>query len=180
MQQSKAEEKIILQEYDYTEEESELLDLLAFDFYIATYHRTAEVNGIYLNLYQLKDGVWEDIGSMGAGVFDDTEALDGKLAVQLQEDDAVWLSVQSDDGSNVLSKLEELKIDIADKKRSEVSLHESQEIALNEETVIRIIAVDEKQRIEMELNDFYETKKFEDLDLVLAVTVTFSDQWGED
>lgn len=75
------EEKIILQKYDYTKEESELINLLTFDSYIVNYHRIPEVKVIYLKSYQLNDGEWELIGGLGDPNLEDEDDLDGRLAV---------------------------------------------------------------------------------------------------
>lgn len=165
---------------ELTEEEKDILDLfnLKYNYEIYDYNVDENVKYREINLYEFKDGKWENLGSV-SGQQDGTK---GRILMYF--DDEYTSFVVSEQDENGYTQYE-MDLDKLDGNLAKVGTHivEPTEIIYGEEIGIKIAILSSQDGVSiMKLDHFFD--KVDDFDLdkhekVYGVTIMFDDKVHE-
>lgn len=146
---------------------------------ILAFKAPKEATTLMINTYFLnKDGEWVlDLGSGGISIGPDrkpTETLQGTFTMTVKEDYSIDYHINSAGGYSMTKELDsDLEFNISAKQ----FLTNFQEIKLNEEIPVAIMAYSSGGSMRsFDLNTYYEPDVFKGIDVVQAVTLTFTDK----
>ena len=166
--------------YQLSEDQKEILEILGIsrDIQIISFTAPEDAQSLEVSAYRLTGGgEWDDIGGgkISKGGRDvPADALSGTLSIRFMEDFTIDFNISS---AGVYSFQSEPVPNSASITASGgVALDSFQEIGVNSETPVVIMAYGNIASIPAySLEDYYEPSKFDGMDIVLAVTMEFSD-----
>ena len=144
---------------------------------IISFKAPKEAISMDINVYRLRDGQnWEIIGGTGISIGKDRQPIDqliGNLTMELRENYAIDFNVNV--GGSSSFKTEEIILDTEIMMSMRKFLQDYQMIELDKEIPVALMVYtgDTSMRVFI-LQDYFEPSKFEGMDLVQAVTLTFS------
>lgn len=146
---------------------------------IFTYKAPKEAVCFKIKVCRLNDdGVWECYKDGGVSINGDiSDRLDGFVAIQLKDNYAIDFSIDS--GANYSA--DEIKIDDEILQHATIFLEEHQDIELNTEIPVALMAYDSAEVVNellyVTLDDYYDPSRLNlaDKDLVQAVVFEFTD-----
>ena len=168
--------------FELTERETYLLD--SFDLknksQIIEFNAPDEVITLSVNVYRLGDDYkWDnpDGGAISIGLErEPVQYLTGNFTMILKEDYAIDFILNSN-GGKASYKTEKIILETEATASVKAFLEEFQEIELNKEIPVALMIYDSGTAMRSySLQDYFEPEKFEGMDFVQAVTLTFSDK----
>lgn len=166
--------------YDLSEGEMYLLQSLGLDLNtnIVSFKAPEAAKSLKVNVYLLNDkGTWDVTGggqvSLGQDAGPDAR-LEGTFAMMLKDNFAISFSINTK--GRALYKTDKLDVNYEIVASSKVFLSDFQEIEINKEIPVAIMIYDSGNSMKSySIDDFFSPSKFEDMDLVQAVTLIFTD-----
>ena len=146
---------------------------------IISFHAPKEVITLKANVYKLEDNKeWSNIGGGGTSIGKDrepVEQLTGTFAMQLRENNAINFNINVSGRASYLT--DEIILDKEIMASMKGFLQEFQEIEINEEIPIALMVYDGGTEMRTySIQDYFEPSKFDGMDLVQVVTLTFTDK----
>ena len=167
--------------YELTERETELLQALGLKDRtgIMAYNPPEGAKSAAVKVYRLKeDGTW-DTGTGAALGFEASESgalRDGLFTMILGENYSIEFHI-SHDGSRMSSKSDEIILDTESIASTTGFLENAAEIELNQEIPVAFMVYDSGGHMPgASVENFFDPSDFQGMDLVQAVTLTFSDE----
>lgn len=166
--------------FELTERESILLQSFGMqnNSQIISFKAPKEAISLIVNVYYMKDGSnWESIGGGAVSIGKDRQPIDqleGTFTMLLKDNYAIEYNINC--GGRGSYKSDGLPTE--DKFSSSMIsfLREFQEIELNKEIPVALLIYDNGSSMESHsLEDYLDPSKFEGMDFVQAVTLTFSE-----
>lgn len=166
--------------YELTERDAYLLQSFGMEnnSQIIAFNAPKEAITLRVNVCRLKDdSQWENIGDGAISIGTEripTELLTGTFAMLLKENYGVDFHINCN--GIVSYKSNEIDFDKEYIVSSKVFLTEFQEIQLNKEIPVALMVYDNDSSMRAySLQDYFEPSKFEGMDLVQVVILTFTD-----
>jgi len=168
--------------YELSESENYILQSFGMDgnSKIISFNAPKEAITLNVNVYRLENNRnWYNIGGGGVSIGIDrepTEKLTGTFTMQLKENYVIDFNINSSGRASY--KTDEILLDSKVVTSVKGFLEEFQEIEINKEIPIALM-VYARSGTSMRycsLQDYFEPSKFDGMDLVQVVTLTFSDQ----
>lgn len=146
---------------------------------VISFNAPKDALSLDVTVYRLGDGgSWDNIGGGGISIGTDrkpTEQLTGTVTMQLKEDYSIDLHVNSAGTAAYIT--DPLSLEGEAMASLTGFLQKFQTITLNTEIPVALMVYDSGSRMKSyALEDYFEPSKFDGMDLVQAVTLTFSDQ----
>ncbi len=167
--------------YKVSESDTYLLDSLGIkmDTNIVSFKAPKTARGLNINAYILNDdGTWKDAGGLGISLGQDADAderLEGTFAMLLKDNYAIDFNINTNGRSSF--KTGALDVDFEMMASAKGFLTEFQKIEMNKEIPVALMIYDGGNSMRTyEMEDFFSPSKFEGMDLVQAVTLTFTDE----
>ena len=166
--------------YELTARESYLLQSFGIDnnAQIIAFNAPKEAISMEFNVYRLKDGAWESIGGGAVSIGKErvpSEKLTGNITMLLKDNYALDLHVNCDGRSSFKTNPIDLNSEFM--ASAKVFLTEFQKIEINKEIPVALMVYDSGSTMRSySLQDYFEPSKFQGMDLVQAVTISFSDE----
>ncbi|MEK4424673.1 hypothetical protein [Solibacillus sp. FSL K6-1523] len=167
--------------YELSESDAYLLQSLGLemDANILSFKAPKTAKGLNVNAYVLNnDGTWEDIGGVGVSLGQDTgtdERLQGTFAMLLKENYAIDFNIHIN--GRFTSQTEALNVNFENMASLKGFLTDFRKIELNKEIPVALMVYDGGDSMRSyEMEDFFSPSIFEGMDLVQAVTLTFTDE----
>ncbi len=166
--------------YGLSQSEHYVLEMFGMDksSQMLSFNAPAEALSLKITVYHLKGEQWKEVGGGAVSLGEDREvgrSLQGTLAIELRENHVVDFTVDTMVRAAFTSK----EIQSAGEERTQAVgfLQDFKEIELNKEIPIALMVYDDGTSIrELSLDYYFEPSMFEGMDLVQAVTLTFSDE----
>lgn len=170
--------------YELSQKEAELLQAFGLNIHnnaqVISFKTPKETKAVEVNVYVLKDGTsWETIGGTSMFANDEIhlEQLSGLFSMILRENYAIDFNLILSGGGGVAFKSEAIEDYSGHKASIKGFLPAFQEIELNKEIPVAIMVYDEGTTMRGHVPEHYYTPSvFEGMDMVQAVTLTFSDK----
>ena len=167
--------------YELTDKESYLLQSFGIenDSQIIAFNAPKEAISMEVNVYRLKDYAdWESIGGGAISIGEEripAEKLTGVFTMLLKENYSIEFNVNCCGRASF--KTSQTDIDRKYMAFAKAFLIEFQKIEINKETPVAIMVYDSGTSMRSySLQDYFEPSKFHGMDLVQAVTLTFTDK----
>lgn len=167
----------------YNLSESEKYILQAFEMegssQIISFHAPKEATTLNVNVYRLEDNKsWNNIGGGAVSIGTDRkpiEQLTGTFTMQLKENYAIDFNINS--GGRASYKTNEIILDSEIMTSIKGFLQEFQKIEINKEIPVALMVYDSGTSMRSYfLHDYFDPSKFDGMDLVQVVTLTFTDE----
>jgi len=162
--------------YELSKSDIYLLQSLGLDLNtnIISFKAPQNTKSLKVNVYLLKDnGTWDATGG-GQVSLGQEAGLEGTFAIMLKDNFAINFCINTKGRS--LYKTDKLDVDYEVVASSKVFLSEFQKIELNKEIPVAIMIYDSGNSMgSYSTEDFFSPSKFEEMDLVQAVTLIFAD-----
>ena len=184
---TKSEPRLLTEEgiapYILSESDEYLLQSFGMvnDSQIISFNAPKEAITLLVNVYSLnEDGNWKKISDSGGGISIGTERepiekLKGTFTVLLKDNYAINFNINA--GGIISSTTEEIDINFEKTMSVKAILTDFQEIEINKEIPVTIMVYDSGRSMRSYIvKDYFDPSKFEGMDLVQAVTLTFTDQ----
>lgn len=167
--------------YELSESEKYILQSFGMEgnSQIISFHAPKEAITLNVNVYKLENGKkWGKIGggaiSIGAER-EPAEQLTGTFAMQLKENYSIDLNINSSGRASY--KTDEIILDTETMASTKGFLQEFQNIELNKEIPVALMVYDSGTSMRSySLQDYFAPSKFDGMDLVQVVTLTFTDK----
>lgn len=167
--------------YELSESEKYILQSFGMEgnSQIISFHAPKETITLNINVYKLINGKkWGKIGggaiSIGAKR-EPAEQLTGTFAMQLKENYSIDLNINSSGRASY--KTDEIILDTETMASTKGFLQEFQNIELNKEIPVALMVYDSGTSMRSySLQDYFAPSKFDGMDLVQVVTLTFTDK----
>lgn len=160
-----------------TEDESNLFKLMGVDnnSQIFDYTVDGNVKSCHINIYILDENLkWEECGGSAWPV----ENLNGRIAISGMENQKIRIAYQDENAGNAwTSNLDVFNLPFEDAtgKASTISWKETSDIVYEQEIPLAIQILTSSNEVSTYgLESFYDTQKLKGHDIVIAVTITFS------
>lgn len=167
--------------YELSESDTYLLQSLGLemDANIITFKAPKTAKGLNVNAYVLNDdGTWKEAGGVAVLLgqeADSADRLEGTFAMLLKENYAIDFNIHMN--GRFTSQTEALDVDFENMVSGKGFLTDFQKIELNKEIPVALMVYDGGNSIRSyDMEDFFSPSKFEGMDLVQAVTLTFTDE----
>lgn len=178
---SKIYDEVGLAPYELSEGERDLLQSFGMDgtSQIISFKAPQEAITLKVCVYSLENGEgWTDIGNGAVSIGaerEPQEILTGTFTMQLRENYSIDFNINSSGRASY--KTDEISNNSKAAASSIGFLHEFQDIEINKEIPVAIMVYDDGTSMKsFSLQDYFEPSKFDGMDLVQAVTLTFSNQ----
>lgn len=167
--------------YEFTKNEKYILQSFGMDSnsQMIIFHAPQEAISLHVNVYKLENGKnWSSIGGGAISIGSDRipdEQLTGAFTMQLKENYAIDFHINVSGRASF--KTDEIVLDTETLVSTKGFLQEFQAIEINREIPIAFMVYDSGTRMRSySLQDYFEPSKYEGMDLVQVVTLTFTDQ----
>lgn len=167
--------------YELSESDTYLLQSLGLekDTNIISFKAPKAAKNLQVNVYVLNDDdTWDVIGSGGVSLGQDANPdyrLEGTFAMMLKDDHAIDFNINTMGRASY--QTEKLDVDYEIVSSSKGFLTDFQEIEMNKEIPVAIMIYDSGTSMRSyAMADFFSPSKFDEMDLVQAVTLTFTDE----
>ncbi|TCK92913.1 hypothetical protein EDC19_2069 [Natranaerovirga hydrolytica] len=168
--------------YELSESESYLLQSFGIEnrSQIIAFNAPQEAITMEVNAYYLKDNAdWESIGGGGISLGyegDPIGKLKGTFTMLLKDNYSMDFNINSE-STKVSYQTKEIDMDIQQGASGRLFLTELQEIEINKEIPVALMVYDSGTSMRTyALQDYLEPSKFEEMDLVQVLTLTFTDK----
>jgi hypothetical protein len=147
---------------------------------IISFRAPKDTRILYVNVYRLDDqGKWSQIGGGGVSAMGADRKLKdqllGTFTMQLKDKCAIGFHINASGLASYTT--DEILLDVEPNMSTKVFLQEHQNIELNTEIPIALMAYDNGTSMRSySLQDYFEPSKLAGIDLVQAVTLEFSDK----
>lgn len=167
-----------VQAYELSEKEKELLSSFGMEgnSHIISFNAPKELTSLELKAYKLKDNKeWEVISSGGISIARDRQPIDrlfGSLTMQLLEDHVIQCNINT--AGRASFKTDKIILDGEEMASLKVFLQDYQEIERDREIPLALMVYDGKTSMRnYSLEDYFNPTKFQGVDLVQVLTLTF-------
>lgn len=167
--------------YELSESEKYILQSFGMEdnSQIISFHAPKEAITLNVNVYKFEDDKnWSSIGSGAISIGTDREPIEqltGTFTMQLKEDYAIDFIINS--GGRASYKIDEILLDTEPTASIKDFLNEFQKIEINKEIPIALMVYDSGTSMRTySLQDYFTPSKFEGMDFVQIITLTFSDR----
>lgn len=166
--------------YALTERESYLFKTFGMEgnSHIVSFNAPEEAISLHVHVYSMQDGNnWEPIGSGGVSIGNERVPIDhlaGICTMLLNENHVIEYSINC--GGIGSYKTKEISMDTDLLGSMKVGLVNFQDIEINKEIPVWMIVYNNAELPASSVEDYFEPLKFEGMDLVQCVTLTFSDK----
>lgn len=146
---------------------------------IISFHAPKETITLNVNVYKLENGKsWRNIGGGGISIGTErepVEQLTGTFAMQLKENYSIDFNINSSGRASY--KTDEIILDTETMASTKGFLQEFQKIEINKEIPVALMVYDSGTSMRSySLQDYFAPSKFDGMDLVQVVTLTFTDK----
>jgi hypothetical protein len=167
--------------YELSESEKYILQSFGMqdNSQIISFHAPKEAITLNVNVYKLEgDKNWSRIGGGAISIGRDrkpAEQLTGTFTMQLKENFAIDFNINASGRASF--KTDEIVLDTETMASTKGFLQEFQKIEINKEIPIAFMVYDSSTSMRSySLQDYFEPSKFDGMDLVQVVTLTFTDK----
>lgn len=167
--------------YDLSDSEKYILQSFGMEgnSQIISFHAPKEAIALSVNVYKLENGVsWSSIGGGAISIGTErapVEQLIGNFTMQLKENYAIDFNINASGRASF--KTDEIILDTETMASIKGFLQEFQKIQINKEIPVALMVYDNGTSMRSySLQDYFAPSKFEGMDLVQVVTVTFTDK----
>lgn len=167
--------------YELSESEKYILQSFGMEgnSQIISFRAPKEIITLNINVYKLENGKsWSNIGGGAISIGTErepAEQLTGTFAMQLKENYSIDLNINSSGRASY--KTDEIKLDTETMASTKGFLQELQKIELNKEIPVALMVYDSGTSMRSySLQDYFAPSKFDGMDLVQVVTLTFTDK----
>ena len=167
--------------YELSENEEYVLQSFGMEdnSHIISFHAPKEALTLKVNIHSLdSDGNWSNINAGGISIGVEREPVDqliGTFTIQLKENYEIDFNINNSGRASY--KTEEIILDTEMMSSSIGFLEEFEEIEINKELPVALMVYSSGTSIRTHtLQDHFKPEKFEGMDFVQVVTLTFSDQ----
>ncbi|RKD25915.1 hypothetical protein BEP19_03015 [Ammoniphilus oxalaticus] len=171
--------------YVFSTDEKFLLQSIGFeqDVLFVSFKAPQAAKSMKIASYVLKKGQWLEFGGGQISLGEDAEPnarLEGLLSMLIKEDYAIQFQLVGNSlGRTTFPNSKPLEFEKAARSLAtlKTSLSDFHAIELNKEIPVALMVYDEAQMIKTyDLQDYHSPEVFAEMDLVQAVTLTFSEQ----
>ena len=146
---------------------------------IISFHAPKEAITLNVNVYRLEvDKSWKSIGGGAVSIGTDREPIDqltGTFTMQLKENYAIDFNINTSGRASF--KTNEIILDAETMASTKGFLQEFQKIEINKEIPVALMVYDSGTSMRSHsLQDYFDPSKFDGMDLVQVVTLTFADE----
>lgn len=177
--------KLLIEEgiapYELSESEKYILQSFGMEdnSQIISFHAPKEAITLNVNVYKLEgDKNWSGIGGGAISIGTDREPIDqltGTFTMQLKENYAIDFIINS--AGRASYKTDEILLDTEPTASIKGFLREFQKIEINKEIPIALMVYNSGTSMRTySLQDYFTPSKFEGMDFVQVITLTFSDR----
>lgn len=160
----------------------EILLLQSFNMektsHIIEFNAPAEAISLSVNIYQLNTGNWDIIDGGAISIGDEREpinSLKGTFAMKINDDYTIDYIINCAGLASYKTKGLTVETEIA--SSANLFLQDFQEIEVNKEIPVALMVYDNGTSMRsFSLQDYFEPSVFEGMDVVRAITLTFSDE----
>lgn len=170
-----------IQPYDLSDNEKYLLRSFGMEgnSQIISFNAPKEVISLEVKAYKLGDDKkWDVIGGGGISIGKERKPIDklfGTFTIQLREDHVIDYSINT--AGRASFKTDEIILDTEAIASVKGFLQEYQEIEIDKEIPVALMVYDSGTSMRTySLEDYFDPTKFEGMDLVQVVTLTFTDE----
>ena len=167
--------------YDLSESEKYILQSFGMEgnSQIISFHAPKEAITLNVNVYRLEvDKSWKSIGGGAVSIGTDREPIDqltGTFTMQLKENYAIDFNINTSGRASF--KTNEIILDAETMASTKGFLQEFQKIEINKEIPVALMVYDSGTSMRSySLQNYFEPSKFDGMDLVQVVTLTFTDK----
>ena len=167
--------------YELSESEKYILQSFGMEgnSQIISFHAPKESITLNVNVYRLEsDGNWGSIGGGAVSIGTDREPIEqltGTFTMQLKENYEIDFNINASGRASY--KIDEIILDAEIMASSKGFLQEFQKIEINKEIPVALMVYDSGTSMRSySLQDYFEPSKFDGIDLVQVVTLTFTDK----
>lgn len=167
--------------YELSESEKYILQSFGMEdnSQIISFHAPNEAITLNVNVYKLEgDKNWSSIGGGAISIGTDREPIEqltGTFTMQLKENYAIDFIMNS--GGSASYKTDEILLDTEPMASIKGFLKEFQKIEINKEIPIALMVYDSGTSMRTySLQDYFTPSKFEGMDFVQVITLTFNDR----
>lgn len=167
--------------YELSESEKYILQSFGMEgnSQIISFHAPKESITLNVNVYRLEsDGNWGSIGGGAVSIGTDREPIEqltGTFTMQLKENYEIDFNINASGRASY--KIDEIILDAEIMASSKGFLQEFQKIEINKEIPVALMVYDSGTSMRSySLQDYFEPSKFDGMDLVQVVTLTFTDK----
>ena len=167
--------------YELSESEKYILQSFGMEgnSQIISFHAPKESITLNVNIYRLEsDGNWGSIGGGAVSIGTDREPIEqltGTFTMQLKENYAIDFNINASGRASY--KSDEIILDTETMVSIRGFLQEFQKIEINKEIPVALMVYDSGTSMRSySLQDYFEPSKFDGMDLVQVVTLTFTDK----
>ena len=167
--------------YDLSESEKYILQSFGMEgnSQIISFHAPKEAITLNVNVYRLEvDKSWKSIGGGAVSIGTDREPIDqltGTFTMQLKENYAIDFNINTSGRASF--KTNEIILDAETMASTKGFLQEFQKIEINKEIPVALMVYDSGTSMRSySLKDYFDPSKFDGMDLVQVVTLTFADE----
>lgn len=167
--------------YELSESEKYILQSFGMEgnSQIISFHAPKEAITLNVNVYKLENGVsWSSIGGGAVSIGTErepVEQLTGTFTMQLKENYAIDFNINASGRASY--KTDDIILDTETMASTKSFLQEFQKIQINKEIPVALMVYDNGTSMKSySLQDYFAPSKFDGMDLVQVVTVTFTDK----
>ena len=146
---------------------------------IISFHAPKDAITLNVNVYRLENGeTWSNIGVGAISIGTDrvpAEQLTGTFTMQLKENYAIDFNINASGRASY--RTDEIILDAETMVSTKGFLQEFQKVEINKEIPVALMVYDSGTSIRSySLQDYFDPSKFDGMDLVQVVTLTFTDK----
>lgn len=167
--------------YELSESEKYILQSFGMEgnSQIISFHAPKEAVTLNINVYRLEDDEnWSSIGGGAISIGTDREPIKqliGTFTMQMKENYAIDFNINTSGRASY--KTDDIMLDIETIASTKVFLQEFQKIKINKEIPVALMVYDSGTSMKSySLQDYFNPSKFDGMDLVQAVTLTFTNK----
>lgn len=167
--------------YDLSESEKYILQSFGMEenSQIISFHAPKEAITLNVNVYRLEGGKsWNNIGGGAISIGTDREPIEqltGTFTMQLKENYVIDFNINA--GGRASYKTDEIILDLETIASTRSFLQEFQKIEINKEIPVAVMVYDSGTSMRgYSLQDYFDPYKFDGMDLVQVVILTFTDE----
>ncbi|MDD4729283.1 MAG: hypothetical protein PHN55_11110 [Dysgonamonadaceae bacterium] len=167
--------------YELSESENYILQSFGMEgtSQIISFNAPKEAISLNVNVYRLEAGEkWENIGGGAISISADrkpNDQLTGTFTMQLKENFAIDFNINASGRASY--KTDEIALDTETMASTKGFLQEFKKIEINREIPIALMVYDSGSSMRSySLQDYFDPSKFDGMDLVQVVTLTFTDK----
>lgn len=167
--------------YELSESEKYILQSFGMEgnSQIISFHAPEEAITLNVNVYRLEnDENWSSIGGGAISIGTDREPIEqltGAFTMQLKENYAIEFNINASGRASY--KTDEIMLDSETMASTKGFLQEFQKIEINKEIPVAFMVYDSGTSMRSySIQDYFDPPKFDGMDLVQVVTLTFTDK----